>query len=117
MKTKQLPQSWKEVELGDICDVKKGSSITKDKVKTGNVPVIAGGQQPAYYHNVSNRTGETMTVSGSGAYAGFVAYFDLPIFASDCTTIQTKNKDVSTKYIFYVLKGQQNKIYELQKGI
>src|SRR3989344_1324349 len=117
MKTKQLPQSWKEVELGDICDVKKGSSITKDKVTSGNVPVIAGGQQPAYYHNISNRTGETLTVSGSGAYAGFVAYFDIPIFASDCSTIQAKSKEVLMKYIYYFLKGNQNKIYKLQKGI
>lgn len=116
MKT-ELPEGWKEVKLGDICEVKKGNSITKDKVGKGNVPVIAGGQQPAYYHNQSNRTGETITVSGSGAFAGFVAYFDIPLFASDCSTVQSKDKDVSTKYIYYFLKSQQKNIYDLQKGI
>ncbi len=117
MKAKQIQTEWKEVELGEVCEIKKGSSITKDKVTEGSIPVIAGGQQPAYYHNIANRTGETLTVSGSGAYAGFVAYFNIPIFASDCSTIQTKTKAVFMKYIYYLLKGNQEQIYEMQKGI
>ncbi len=121
MKTKQTNQSaieWKEVSLGDICEVKKGNSITKNTITHGNIPVIAGGQQPAYYHNVSNRNGETLTVSGSGAYAGFVAYFDIPIFASDCSTIQVNQKQqISTRYIYLFLKSKQDSIYKLQKGI
>jgi type I restriction enzyme, S subunit len=108
---------WEEVELQEVCEVKKGKSITKKTITKGDVPVIAGGQQPAYYHNVANRTGETITVSGSGAYAGFVAYFNIPIFASDCTTIQTKNKEISIRFIYSFLKSNQNEIYKLQKGI
>jgi len=118
MKTKQLPQGWKEIELGETFEIKKGKSITRDLVTTGNVPVIAGGQNPAYYHNESNRKGETITVSGSGAYAGFVNFFNQPIFASDCSTLQAiNNNEVSGKYGFYFLKSIQNKIYGLQKGI
>ena len=108
----------KEVELRDVCEVKKGNSITKNTITEGNIPVIAGGQQPAYYHNASNRTGETLTVSGSGAYSGFVAYFSIPIFASDCSTIQVKDKqNISTKYVYLFLKSKQDSIYKLQKGI
>lgn len=117
MTQKQIPKNWKEVELGEVCEIKKGNSITKNTITNGNIPVIAGGQQPAYYHNTSNRTGETLTVSGSGAYAGFVAYFNVPIFASDCSTIQTKSRDVFMKYIYYLLKGNQKNIYKLQRGI
>jgi type I restriction enzyme M protein len=76
------------VELGEVCEIEKGTSITKAKITNGNIPVIAGGQQPAYYHNQSNRNGQTITISASGAYAGFVNYFETPIFASDCTTIK-----------------------------
>ena len=115
--TNQSAIEWKEIELKEICEVKKGNSITKNTITDGDVPVIAGGQQPAYYHNTSNRTGETLTVSGSGAYAGFVAYFNIPIFASDCSTIQSKEDNLSTKYIYYLLKGNQNIIYKMQKGI
>ena len=108
---------FEEVELGEICEIKKGTSITKDTITNGTVPVIAGGQQAAYYHNTSNRTGETLTVSGSGAYAGFVAYFNIPIFASDCSTIQVKDKKIQMIYIYYFLKTNQTKIYKMQKGI
>ncbi len=108
---------WPMVDLGEVCEIKKGSAITQKDVIGGNVPVIAGGQQPAYYHNESNRTGKTITVSASGAYAGFVNYFKIPIFASDCSTIQVKNDaKVLIEFVYQILKGKQNDIYKFQRG-
>ena len=113
----QVNQKWELVELGDVCDIQKGTSITKAKITEGKIPVIAGGQQPAYFHNKSNREGKTITVSASGAYAGFVNYFDYPIFASDCTTIKTKDESkLLTDYVFRLLKSKQAEIYKLQNG-
>ena len=110
-------EKYSVVYLGDICEIKKGSAITKKDTKEGNIPVIAGGQQPAYYHNQSNRLGETITISASGAYSGFVNFFSIPIFASDCTTIQVKENDkVIVKYIYYFLRNIQDDIYKLQTG-
>lgn len=40
---------WKR--LGVVADIKRGTSITKANVVDGDVPVIAGGRTPAYYHN------------------------------------------------------------------
>src|SRR3989344_1099248 len=119
MKQQNNQIEWKEVEFGnsEYFEVKKGESITKDKVTEGKIPVVAGGQQPAYYHNKSNRPGETITISGSGAYAGFVNYFKEPIFASDCSTVQIKNSLVSSRYTYLFLKSYQSKIYSMQKGI
>ena len=112
-----LPNEWKWKKLGDMCEIKKGNSITKEKITPGTIPVIAGGQQPAYYHNLSNRTGKTITISASGAYAGFVNFFEIPLFASDCTTIKSLDeKKISTKYIYLILKHFQKKIYALQTG-
>jgi type I restriction enzyme M protein len=109
---------WPMVQLGEVCDVQRGTSITKKDLTDGDVPVIAGGQQPAYYHNQSNRTGKTITVSGSGAYAGFVNYFQIPIFASDSSTIQSLNENETlTDFVFYLLKGKQQEIYKLQSGM
>lgn len=103
--------------LGEISEIKKGTSITKEKTTKGIVPVIAGGQEPAYFHNESNRKGKVITVSASGAYAGFVNYFENPIFASDCNTIVSKNENViSTKLIYLFLKSIQNEVYGLQRG-
>lgn len=107
---------WPVVALGEVCDIQKGTSITKKQTKAGDVPVIAGGQKPAYFHNVSNREGDTVTVSGSG-YAGFVNFFSIPIFASDCTTIKAKDGMGETKFVYYLLKEKQEMIYALRKGM
>jgi|LDZU01.1.fsa_nt_gi type I restriction enzyme M protein len=109
---------FKIVELGEVCEIEKGTSITKAKITNGDIPVVAGGQQPAYYHNQSNRDGQTITVSASGAYAGFINFFEIPIFASDCTTIKSKDENnLLTKFVFHFLKTRQKDIYKLQKGM
>lgn len=108
---------WGFVELGKICKIQKGDSIKKKNTKFGKIPVIAGGQQPAYYHNKFNREGNIITVSASGAYAGFVNYFEEPIFASDCSTIRSLDEEVNlTRFIYDVLKGKQENVYSFQKG-
>ena len=109
---------WPMVELWEVCEIRRGTSITKKDLTKGEIPVIAGGQQPAYYHSRSNRTGKNVTVSGSGAYAGFVNYFETPIFASDCSTIKSLDENkLQTKFCFYLLKAKQREIYKLQSGM
>ena len=116
-KSKKINQKCLMLELGKVCDIEKGTSITKEKISEGKIPVIAGGQQPAYYNNQNNREGKTITVSASGAYSGFVNYFDFPIFASDCTTIKAKDENkLLTEFVFYILKSKQRDIYKLQRG-
>jgi len=107
---------WPMVELGEVCEVKRGKSLTRKEITDGDIPVIAGGQTPAYYHNQANRTGEAITVSGSGAYAGFVNFFDRPIFASDCSTLQIKAENVLMKYVYLAMKSLQPDIYALRVG-
>jgi len=111
-----LPRGWKWGELGDLCEVKRGKSITRKQITPGEIPVIAGGQQPAYYHSKANRTGEVITVSGSGAYAGFVNFFDRPIFASDCSTLQVKDGKAQMMYLYVAMKWRQQDIYNLRLG-
>jgi type I restriction enzyme M protein len=115
--SRQVGSKWELRKLAEIADIRKGQAITQKKTNPGLVPVIAGGQSPAYFHDTANRDGRTITVSASGAYAGFVNYFEIPIFASDCSTIQSKDETiVRTDYIFRVLKEIQDQIYELQSG-
>lgn len=105
------------VLLSSIAYIQKGTSITKANTVEGDIPVVAGGQEAAYYHNVSNRNANVITVSASGAYSGFINYWDQPIFASDCNTIVTKNeKEISTKLIFLFLKSMQEFFYMMQRG-
>jgi type I restriction enzyme M protein len=111
---------WKTanlVQLAEIAEIKKGTSITKEKTIKGVIPVIAGGQDVAYYHNVSNREGNIITISASGAYSGFVSYYADPIFASDCNTVNSKDESmISTRMIFHLLKSIQEELYGLQRG-
>ena len=82
--------------LGEVCEMKRGSTITANQAEDGDIPVIAGGQKPAYFHNQSNREGKNITVAGSGAYAGYVAYWEQPIFVSDAfTVVEGDSKPVS----------------------
>jgi type I restriction enzyme S subunit len=114
----QLLKPKKSIEvkkLGDICEIKKGQLITEATAINGDIPVIAGGKKPSYFHNKANRLNKTITISGSGANAGFVAYFETPIFASDCSTIE-EGSTYSIKYIYYNLQLLQNRIYKAQTG-
>jgi type I restriction enzyme M protein len=103
--------------LHEIAILKKGTSITISDVSEGEFPVIAGGKTPAYSHNKSNFDGNVITVSASGANAGYLWYHSYPIFASDCSVIQSKDEDVlPTKLLYELLQLLQPQIYELQKG-
>lgn len=104
-------------KIGDICEVKRGTTITQKNAIEGTIPVVAGGIKPTYYHNKPNRLGETITISGSGANAGYVNFWNIPIFASDCSTVQVLRDDVSIHYIHYFLLSKQDFIYkELRSG-
>lgn len=105
------------VKLGDVCEIKRGTTITQKNAVEGNVPVVAGGIKPTYYHNAPNRLGKTITISGSGANAGYVNLWDVPIFASDCSTVQVNREDLSINYVHYFLLSKQDYIYkELRSG-
>lgn len=104
---------WKK--LGEVCAFNRGKTITAKDAVDGDIPVIAGGQTPSYYHNEFNREGESITVAGSGAYAGFVSYWNQPIFVSDAFTIDPL-KGLKHKYLFHWAKMNQGRIIATQKG-
>ena len=105
-------------KLGDVCSLSKGKTITRATSIEGEIPVIGGGLGPTYYHNCANRQAPVITISASGANAGFVNYWDTPIWASDCTTIVEKSESpASINYIFKYLQSRQEFINaELRRG-
>lgn len=108
-------EGWEVKKLGDVCDIRKGQLITESTRIDGYIPVIAGGKTLAYYHNKPNRLGKTITISGSGASAGYVSFHNYPIFASDCSTIE-EGDNYSIEFIFYLMQLFQDKIYKMQTG-
>ena len=95
--------------------IEKGKPLIKTDISdNGNIPVIAGGKTSPYTHNRYTHSMPCITVSASGAYAGYVWYHDYPIWASDCNIIYSTEN--STRYIYFALKFNQSRIYALQSG-
>ena len=102
-------------KLKEVSCMQRGTSLTKAKAVDGDIPVISGGKEPAFYCNSSNRDRETITVAGSGAGAGYVQYWNIPIFANDCFTVKG-NEFTETKYLYYFMTTIQDKISDTKKG-
>ena len=101
--------------LGNICEIQKGTAITSSEIEEGEYKVVAGGVNFAYLHNKYNRPENVITVSASGANAGYVNFWQERIFASDCTTLIGKSLE-ETCFIYYFLKANQDMLFNLQKG-
>lgn len=92
-----IPEGWKVGRLGELCNFKRGKNLlTKNAIDEG-VPVVAGGLEPSCYHNVANTGAPVITVSGSGANAGFMKMYHVPVWASDCSFI-----DISCENFYFV---------------
>ena len=107
------PIQWKT--MGEVCIFKRGDVLSSKDAVERDVPVMAGGQKPSCYHNVPNRKGETIVVAGSGAYAGFVTYWNIPVFVSDAFSVHPID-GLLPKYVFNYLKNNQAKIHATKKG-
>lgn len=111
----EVQSKYELLKLKDIALIQKGQSITSAECKEGNIKVVAGGINFAGYHNEANREANVITISASGANAGFVNLWKEPIFASDCTTVIGKSS-METSFIYNFLKSIQHQIFYLQKG-
>ena len=110
-----IPEGWRAQTFGDLIKPQKGKNITRAQVTTGSVPVVAGGLMPSCYHNTSNTHCPVVTISASGANAGYVKMYHTPIWAADCSFIDdTISKYVHFAYVF--LTYNQTSIYHKQQG-
>lgn len=101
--------------FGKSIYIEKGKPLIKANIAdNGYIPVIAGGKTSPYSHGQYTHSMPCITVSASGAYAGYVWYHDYPIWASDCNVIYSKEH--STEYLQFALKSKQSKIYAFQSG-
>jgi len=102
--------------LGDVAELKRGQAVTRKEIVEGQIPVIAGGREPAYYIDRPNRQGETIVIAGSGAYAGFVSFWNEPIFVSDAFSIVVDRGTLQPRFVYHWLNGMQEAIHALKSG-
>lgn len=110
-----VPEGWQRSSLGEVVEIKKGKNITLATVEEGDIPVVAGGLSPAYFHSKANVTGPVITVSASGANAGHVALYQRDIWASDCSFIGVES-DPFLYFRYLQLKYYQEAIFSMQHG-
>lgn len=103
---REIPKGWKVKPLGEQLDISRGSIITEKETEPGKVKVVAAGVTFSYYHSTANRPKNTITVSSSGANAGFLNFWQEEIYASDCITVRGEN-DIDTLLAYQFLKNMQ----------
>lgn len=110
-----LPNGWKKGALSDVCEFKRGKNITSSEMKDGTIPVISAGITPSGFHSHANVYGISVTMSSSGANAGYIAVHYSDIWAADCSYIE----EASTPCIYYVyelLNNIRSIINNFQRG-
>ena len=110
-----LPKGWKRGSLSDVCEFKRGKNITSREMEEGNVPVISAGLEPSGYHSCSNVRGVNVTMSSSGANAGYIAIHYSDIWAADCSYIEEATTD-NIYYVYELLNNIRTVINNFQRG-
>ena len=110
-----VPEGWTPSQLGQLAEFKRGKTITKKDVIDGDIPVVAGGLEPAYYCNKSNTAERVITISGSGANAGFTRMYFEKVWASDCSFVDASITPF-LHFVYCFLKDNKTRIDHLQKG-
>lgn len=101
--------------IGDFIVPQRGTALLSKDAIPGDIPVVAGGLVPSTYHNAANTVAPVITISSSGANAGFVNLWGVPVWSSDSSFIDFK----MTPYVYFwhaLLKRHQNNIYKIQTG-
>ena len=112
---REIPEGWEVKTIGTFADVKRGSTITKAQTVEGDIKVVAAATDYSFLHNEANRSAYVITVSASGANAGFINFWREPIYASDCSTIQCE-KIEETLYCYYWILHFQELLFTQQIG-
>lgn len=106
--------AWPRRPLGEVAKFLKGKTITGTKARPGTIPVVAGGTEPAYYHDSANTKAPVLTVSASGT-AGFTRIYYEDIWASDCSYLDGA-MGVPLFFVYCFLKANRGMVENLKRG-
>ena len=105
-----------QLPLKEIANMYRGEYITQKRTKAGNIPVILGGQEPAYYIDKANHEGKIVVIARSGVSAGFVSYWNQPIYVTDSFGYEGREGIIDTRYLFYALKNMESDLNAMKRG-
>ena len=108
-------------KLGEICSIEKGEQLNKSLLaKDGNnsaypYPVYNGGTYPSGYWKNFNVPDNTIIISQGGCSAGYVNWIKEKFWAG-AHCFYLKNSQIDYRYLYFYLKFNQDKLYEMQEG-
>lgn len=101
--------------VGDYIIPTRGKPLLSKNFVAGPFPVVAGGLEAAGYHHQANTSAPVITISASGANAGFVRLWFDHVWASDSSYVDSE----SSPYVYFwyiLLKLRQDEIFDAQIG-
>ena len=105
-----------KAQLSDIASYSKGSQINGDELlDNGEYNYLNGGVSPSGTWNTYNTEANTVTVSEGGNSCGFVNYMQEPFWCGAHCYYLFDSK-VKTKYLYYTLKSQQDRLMKIRSG-
>ena len=110
-----LPKGWEINSLKEICEFKRGRNITSAEMCDGIIQVISAGVVPSGYHNKANVHGVSVTMSSSGANAGYISIHYDDIWAADCSYISDKETE-DIYFVYELLNNIRQVINNFQIG-
>lgn len=102
-------------KVGEYITVKRGKNLKKRDTVPGKYPVVGGGIKESSYHNEYNTSKDVVTISSSGANAGFVNIWMNNIWASDSSFIDESVSDYVFFWYLYLL-NHQTELFDSQTG-
>lgn len=112
------PEGVEYKTIGDVCIIKKGSQLNKDKLKDdGKYPVINGGINPSGFWDEYNFESNLITISQGGASAGYVNFMTTPFWAgAHCYVVEQCNNYLNYTYLYHFIKMHQRTFMQSQYG-
>ena len=104
------------VKLSDITEYSKGVQINGDDlIENGEFIYLNGGINPSGRWDSTNVPGNTVTISEGGNSSGYVNYISEPFWCgAHCYYLYGGPKN--SKYMYYALKSQQDRLFSIRSG-
>ncbi len=113
---KGFSQPWKEIKLGEVCNIVKGEQLNRNKMsEVADYPVYNGGISCSGYHSDFNTEAETLIISEGGNSCGFVNYIHERFWrGGHCYGLLGFNGD--NNFFYQMLKFREKDIMKLRAG-
>lgn len=104
------------VKISDIVKYSKGVQINGDDlIDDGEYIYLNGGINPSGRWNSANVGGNTVTISEGGNSSGYINFITEPFWCgAHCYYLYDGPKN--TRYLYYALKSQQDRLFAIRSG-